>query len=239
MDILEKINKATESFLDLIFPKFCIGCKKEGFHICSSCRSKMQINYYPFCPACKSKIIASQKCPHHKSAIKFCLSPFSYDNILIKNLIHDFKYLFIKSIGPELARFQIETIQKSAFFSQIKNNPENFLLVPVPLHKKRLAWRGFNQSGVLAKKISDELQIDIFSGLKRIKNTLPQIDMTDKEQRQENIKNAFTCDKSKTIKGKTVILIDDMVTTGATLEECAKALKKSDTKEVWALTLAK
>lgn len=239
MNILKNINGAIGSFLDLIFPKFCVGCKKEGSYICPDCKSKLQINHFPFCSICKNKIPADQRCPHHKSAIRFCLSPFSYDNILIKDLVHDFKYAFMKSIGLELAEFQIETIKKSAFYDHIRNSPEKFLLVPVPLHRKRLAWRGFNQSEILAKKISEGLNIDIFHELKRIKNTLPQIDMPDKEQRQENIKNAFVCDKSKKLKGKTAILIDDMITTGSTLEECAKILKKSNAKEVWALTLAK
>lgn len=239
MNILEKINKLTELLFDLIFPKFCIGCKKEGFYICPDCKSRLQINYYPFCAHCKNKIPANQKYLHHKSMIKLCLSPFSYDNILIRDLIHNFKYNFIKSIGPELAEFQIEAIKKSSFYNQIKNTPQDFLLTPVPLHKKRFAWRGFNQSEILAKKISKALGIDMFFELKKIKNTPPQIDMLDKERRQENIKNAFICDKPKKIKRKIVILIDDMITTGSTLEECAKVLKKNGAKEVWALTLAK
>lgn len=239
MNILKKTNKAVESFLDLIFPKFCISCKKEGSYICPDCKLRLQVNYYPLCPVCKNKVSATQKCLHHKSATRFCLSSFSYDNILIKDLIHSFKYGFIKSIGPELAEFQIETIKKSLFYDHIRNAPQNFLLIPVPLHKKRLAWRGFNQSEILAKKISEELDLDIFCDLKRIKHTPPQIDMTDKDQRQANIKNAFVCDKSRKIKGKIAILVDDMITTGATLEECAKILKKNGAKEVWALTLAK
>lgn len=239
MNFLETVNKIAESFFDLIFPKFCMGCKKEGLYICADCKSRLQINYYPFCPICKNKIPVNQKCPHHKTALKFCLSPFSYDDILIKDLIHNFKYNFIKSIGPELAEFQIEAIRKSSFYNQIKNSPQDFILVPVPLHKKRLAWRGFNQSEILSKNISKELGVDIFSELKRIKNTPPQIDMADKKQRQENIKNAFLCGKSNKLKYKIAILIDDMVTTGSTLEECTKVLKKNGAKEVWALTIAR
>ena len=245
MIFLETVNKIAESFFDLIFPKFCIGCKKEGFYICQDCKSRLQINYYVFCHLCKNRIPADSRCPSHKTALKFCLSPFSYDNILVKNLIHDFKYHFIKSIGPELAKFMIQSLKNSKLLNHLSINKlmcqqtSELIIVPVPLHKKRLIWRGFNQSEILAKKISKELQIDIFSGLKRVKNTLPQIDMADKEQRQENIKNAFLCEKSRKLKHKIVILIDDMVTTGATLEECAKTLKKNGAKEVWALTVAK
>lgn len=245
MNFLEAVTKITESFFDLIFPKFCVGCKKEGLYVCADCKSRLQINYYPFCPVCKNKIPLNQKCPSHKTALKFCLSPFSYDNVLIKDLIHNFKYNFIKSIGPELSEFMIESIKNSNLLNRFPTNKltgqqaNELIIIPVPLHKKRLAWRGFNQSEILAKKISKELNMDIFSGLKRVKNTPPQIDMTDKKQRQENIKNAFTCKKSNKLKYKIAILIDDMVTTGSTLEECARILKKNGAKEVWALTVAK
>lgn len=225
--------------LDLIFPKFCASCKKEGRYLCSDCSREIQMNHYSFCPVCKNKTPNLQKCPLHKTYLKFFFSPFSYDNTAIKNLIHNFKYEFIKSIGHELAYFQIQTIKNSSIYKLILENPQNFLITAVPLHKKRLTWRGFNQSEILAKEISQKSNIKLFSELKRIKNTKPQIDMTDHKQREQNIKGAFICEDNKKIKNKTIILIDDMITTGATMEECARILKKHGAKEIWGLTVAK
>lgn len=225
--------------LDLIFPKFCASCKKEGRHLCLNCSQELQINHYSFCSVCKNKTPNLQKCARHKTYLKFFFSPFSYDNTAIKNLIHNFKYEFIKSIGPELAYFQIQTLKNSSIYQFILENPQNFLITAVPLHKKRLAWRGFNQSEILAKEISQKLNIKLFSELKRIKNTKPQIDMADHKEREQNIKEAFICKNNKKIKNKTIILVDDMITTGATMEECAKILKKSGAKEIWGLTIAK
>lgn len=238
------IAKITDSFFDLMFPKFCVGCKKEGAYLCRDCKDLLQIYHFPFCPMCKNKISNREKCSRHQSCkqsrVKLCLSPFSYDNILIKNLIHNFKYEFIKSIGPELAVFMTESIKKSALLNRQDAIPLNrILIIPVPLHRRRLAWRGFNQSEILAREIAKDLSLELFRGLKRIRNTKPQIDMPDREKRDENIKDAFVCEKPKKIKHKIVILIDDMITTGATIEECAKVLKKSGAKEVWALTVAK
>lgn len=232
-------NFLTNFFLDLVFPKFCFGCKKEGLYICQNCKNNLQINHYTFCPLCKNKTSLLRGCAHHKTHTKFCLAPFSYDNILIKDLLHNFKYNFAKSIGPELAQFMTESIKNSKLLSFRANELSSFIVVPVPLHKKRLAWRGFNQSEVLAKEISKNLSLEIFFGLKRTRNTKPQIEMTDRDERQGNIKDAFVCENKNKIKKKIVILVDDMITTGSTVEECAKILKKSGASEIWAITVAK
>lgn len=231
------LSKSLDFILDLLFPKFCFGCKKEGLYICQDCARQIQVNHYSFCPTCKNKTSHLQKCNLHKTHAKFFLSPFFYDNAMIKNLIHSFKYEFVKSIGPELARFMIQSLEKSNLSD---HKPANeLIIVPVPLHKKRLAWRGFNQSEILAREISKNLGVRLSLDLKRSKHTKPQIEMADIKERSENIRGAFICEYPKRIKGKTAILIDDMITTGATIEECARILKKSGAKEVWALTVAK
>ena len=239
------LSKALNFILDLLFPKFCFGCKKEGLYVCQDCARQIQINHYSFCPTCKNKTSHLKKCSLHKTHAKFFLSPFSYDNAMVKNMIHSFKYEFIKSIGPELARFMIRSLEESHLLDCQSANrlpghqSKELIIVPVPLHKKRLAWRGFNQSEILAKEISKNLNIKLFLDLKRNKYTKPQIEMADIKERAENIIGAFICENTKKVKGKTAILIDDMITTGATIEECARILKKSGAKEVWALTVAK
>lgn len=268
------LGKTADWCLDLIFPKFCFGCQKEGAYLCADCKDNLQTNHFPFCPACKNKIIFPQKCSRGcGSQIKLAISPFSYDNFLIKDLIHNFKYNFVKSLGVDLGEFLIESIKNSPLEKAIAHRPENFIIVPVPLHRRRLAWRGFNQSEILAKEISGAFNIEFQNALKRIKNTKPQIEMASADERQENIKDAFALrspkkflsfpfyllsfpwkresrfspnldprirgDDRSEYKNKTVILVDDMITTGATLEECAKILKQTGAREIWALTIAK
>lgn len=241
--MIPQIKKATnisiDFFMDLIFPKFCLGCGAENSYLCQSCSQTLKINHFPFCPMCKNGLVDFIRCSKHKPCATFCLSPFSYDNNLIKNLLHKYKYEFIKDIGYDLANFMIESINKSKLFSYSAIKLTGFLIVPVPLHKKRLVWRGFNQSEILARKISEKLNIEFAEALKRIKNTKPQIEMADEKQRQENIKDAFICENPLEIKNKIIILVDDMITTGATLEECAHVLKQNGAREVWALTVAK
>lgn len=120
---------------------------------------------------------------------------------------------------------------------------ERIILAPVPLHKKRLVWRGFNQAELLAEQISKKLKIRIYKDiLIRQKNTAPQMEIKDKDERVKNVKDAFEAKKSFSqdeFKNRIFILIDDVSTTGSTLQECAKALKTLKPKEIWAFVIAK
>jgi ComF family protein len=128
------------------------------------------------------------------------------------------------------------------------------LVVPIPLHKRRLRWRGFNQSELLANYISENLtpgmEIPVLNDiLIRKKHTTPQMQVKKYSERKENIKDAFeiypvksaggSAEKFKRIKNKNILLVDDVATTGATLNECAKTLKQSGAKKVFALVLAR
>ena len=112
---------------------------------------------------------------------------------------------------------------------------QEFVLLPVPLHPRRLNWRGFNQAELLAQKISQRFSTIIDQSLLRIKNTKPQADL-DRESRKTNIAGAFAL--AKEIAGKKFLLVDDVATTGATLSEIAKLLKSAHASEVWAITVA-
>ena len=112
-------------------------------------------------------------------------------------------------------------------------------LVPIPLSRKKLKERGFNQAQEIAKELSLSLKIPLLSDvLLKIKETSAQVELQGKD-RQENIKGVFVCQKPDLIKSKKIILIDDVFTTGATMEECARVLKTAGAKEVWGVTVAR
>ncbi|MCJ7787036.1 ComF family protein, partial [Patescibacteria group bacterium] len=119
---------------------------------------------------------------------------------------------------------------------QLLDNPPaffEFLLISVPLEKRKLKQRGFNQAEELAKELSKSLKISLFNDvLIKIKETLPQVELSGKE-REENIKDAFLCQNREKIQGKRILLVDDVYTTGSTMEEGARVLKIAGAKEVW------
>ncbi|MBU4216276.1 hypothetical protein L6270_02600 [Candidatus Parcubacteria bacterium] len=128
-------------------------------------------------------------------------------------------------------------MNKQIINQQKKFNTETILIIPVPLHNKRLRWRGFNQSEKLAHFIANKSQIKINTeNLKRIKFKKPQASLK-KEARLKNIQNVFTWQGAK-LNHQNIILVDDVTTTGATLNECAKILKANGANEVWGLVLA-
>jgi ComF family protein len=111
--------------------------------------------------------------------------------------------------------------------------------VPVPIHKKRLKKRGYNQSSLIAKAVAKALKVKFINNLLyKIKNTVPQSSLSEKE-RKLNVRRAYIVRNSQMIKDKIVLLIDDIYTTGATVEECSKELKEAGAKDVIVATIAK
>ena len=121
----------------------------------------------------------------------------------------------------------------------IFQNKENSLLAPIPLSKSRERWRGFNQATLLANELSRFLKIPLLNNnLIKIKKTQPQVELK-REQREENIKGAFKLKNPQKVRGKRIFLVDDVFTTGSTMEECARVLKKAGGKEVWGIVVAR
>jgi ComF family protein len=147
--------------------------------------------------------------------------------------IHQFKYgakgFLADSLGPLLARFAEGRVKESY----------EYLTIPVPLHPRRLRERGFNQSLLLARHVAGKLNTELdFLSLRRVRYTLPQTGLG-KEERRKNVRGAFQVRNPEAVKGKTVLLVDDVATTGNTLNECARVLIRSGCKKVFCLVLAK
>jgi len=114
------------------------------------------------------------------------------------------------------------------------------VLIPVPLHRRRLRERGYNQSSLLARELASIVGLPIVENvLCRVKDSLPQVKAASVDARHQNVKGAFICQSDGRIKGKSVLVIDDVCTSGATLEACAAALKIAGATSVWGLTFAR
>ena len=149
----------------------------------------------------------------------------------LDKLIKGLKYKFAFDIASELSDLLL------SFFEKQEISNANPVIIPVPLHKKRLRERGFNQAELLARSFHANYQVET-KILQRNKYTSAQAKLKEKA-RKENIKQAFACHDSEKVKNKIVVLVDDVITTGSTLNECARVLKKSGAKEVWGLAIAK
>ncbi len=155
-----------------------------------------------------------------------------YEGVL-REIILLCKYEGLKILAQDLGRLASDYLKKEAsLWSGVE------VVVPVPLHPRRERDRGFNQSAEIAKVIGKELGWEVAKrGLIKIKDNLPQASL-EAEARLENVKGVYKLSQGDKIKGKVVLLIDDVLTTGATVEECSKILRKGGAKEVRALTIA-
>ncbi len=233
------VLKSKSFLLDLLFPKYCLSCGSEGNYLCEDCLSTIDILEYQFCPGCQKRLVDGKICPTCKKFIKINGLYFAapYQNKLVKKMITQFKYEpFVKELKESLSYLIITHLQlcgkKDSDFSE-------FILIPVPLEEKRLKWRGFNQSEEIGKELVKFLKIPLISNLLyKTKQTLPQMELT-AEKRKENMKGAFSLKNKEKISGRKILLVDDVYTTGSTMQECAKVLKEAGAKEVWGVVVAR
>jgi len=198
-------------FKNALFPVRCLNCQKEGEWVCGDCLKEIDASgVFSF----EHVAVAIYK-----------------ENDLLGKIIRHFKYNYIKELLPI-----IEEVIKVF----IKNHPDLFLkidcIVSVPLHKKRLAERGFNQSVFLAEILGKIINKPVKNVLVRKKNTAHQARLN-REKRLENVKGVF--DVVSPLVGENILLVDDVFTTGSTIKECQKVLLANGAKKVFSFTLAK
>ena len=157
----------------------------------------------------------------------------NYDDPVLQNLIHYFKYKYFKGLTPILGEIATKYIEN------LKLKIENFIIVPIPLHPKKERQRGFNQAKLIAEFLANKLNLELIDELKRIKNTEPQAKLKDPEKRTKNIAGCFQLKNAAKIKNKNILLIDDVFTSGATINEAVKILEQNSAKKIIALVLAK
>ena len=230
--MLPPIVRLKRIALDLLFPRWCISCSREGDYICDSCRQLLPTISPPICPTCgkpQHEGILCQECTDAKSEIDGIRSPFVFDGV-IRQVIHELKYRNLRALAVPLATFLHDYT--------IDNPVSGEVLVPVPLHRKRLRERGYNQSGLVARELSKLSGLPVVDDcLVREQYTPPQARSANVNERRDNVIKAFTCRDSR-LQGKQVLLLDDVTTSGATLIACAGALKFAGATSVWALVIA-
>jgi len=219
-------------FLDLFFPKFCVGCKKEGSWLCKSCQKNIIAVVSQVCPQCGRLNLQGKYCSRCQKGkfLKGIIAALYYEEGPTKEIIHNLKYNSVIELAPVLGKAMAKTLKDNIL-------GENIFITWAPLHPRRLAQRGFNQSELLAKTIAKESKLPMANLLLKKKNTKRQVELKG-DRRRKNLAGVFTFKKCD-IRGKTIVIIDDVTTTGATLNECAKVLKEKGAKEIWGLVVAR
>ena len=228
---LAPLHRAGHMLLDLLYPPRCTGCGRPGELLCARCQAQVLPVAAPACRRCGRPSAAPGLC----SACR--LTPSSLDGITAAALfvppwqsaIHAFKYHNLSALAPTIGA-------RMAGAWRLERHPVDFV-APVPLHARRESERGFNQSALLARVIGAALGAPVqAAALVRRRDTPPQVGMS-RYQRQENVHGAFACPGSAA--GCRVLLVDDVCTTGATLEACAAALRSAGASRIWGLVAAR
>lgn len=253
MSVKIYLKKISVFILDVIFPIYCLDCGEEGEWICPACRAKIKLLEKQSCPICNSESKTGAICFNcrNKTDLDGVIAAANYTfkeggSSLIKEAVHIFKYRFVKDLSLPLAELMIKQIKNRQLFKKEKpiifghDIAEDRIIIPVPLHAARLRWRGFNQAELLAHRLAERFDLPLDkSALSRAKNNIPQVEIKNRKERLENIQGAFECINLEGVKGRRVILIDDVCTTSGTMSECAKVLKKAGAKEVWGVVVAR
>lgn len=220
------------SGLDLLFPPICGGCAKPGSRWCEECQRNVPRLSNPICEVCGIPINETGLCPDCQRARPHfrILRSWSAFDAPVRNALHRLKYRRDVGLGDVLAA------QLSEYVSAL-NWPVD-LVVPVPLGQKRLRERGYNQVGLIARPLSLAMRIAYSSGaLERVRETRSQVGLT-KMERRENVSGAFRASPTR-VKGRVILLMDDVATTGSTLSSCAEAFYTAGARDVFALTVSR
>lgn len=225
---------------DILFPKFCFGCGLPGMYICKNCEGSFEYIKTQRCFYCKKPSIYNLT--HQNCLKKFNIDQVGsvfYYNDFLKKIIKNIKYRYVKEAFDELIK--VIDPNKILFLELYKNISEEILIQPIPLHENKLKKRGFNQSYLIALYLQKFLNFPIVDFLERKKETKNQAEIKSRKERFLNVKGAFQIKKGidkKILKNKRIILVDDVITTGYTLLEASKTLKKYGVFKIYVFTLA-
>jgi ComF family protein len=230
---LQQLGRQTwERFINLLFPPQCGGCRAAGSLWCDACRAAVKPVALPWCEKCGEPNTPARlcsKCREQPLQIEQIRSAALFLGPLRQG-IHRFKYEKLASLADPFG------VLLADFWHANRLSAD--WLIPVPLHPSRERDRGYNQSNLLAQRLAAHVGVPVIArGLRRTRVTAVQMELN-AAQRKENVSGAFACDE-KRVQGARVIIIDDVCTTGATLDACAAALLKTGVASVMGLTLAR
>ncbi len=233
-----------KAFLDILFPPLCHVCKSfipdsGPIHLCDACREKITPVRSPMCTVCGIPFHTENGMDHVCGACMASLGPFVSARAAVRlagpvqELIHKLKYGKRVHLSRPLGLLTAEHLGSFAAESAVE------LAVPVPLHPRRLRERGFNQALLLADFLAKSWHIPLSrNNLRRIRWTEPQIHLSF-DDRIRNVRGAFAVKEPERFEGKRLLLVDDVYTTGSTITECAKVLKRAGAKEIYVATVAR
>ena len=236
------MKKILNYFISFFFPKICSCCKQNlptsyDGNICNKCLNKLPKNSGLKCSICDVQI-QSQKhcydCSHNKNYFDLIKAPYKYEKS-VKKLIHNFKYSNRFFLAKDFARPMTDIILQNQWDKQVD------IIIPVPLFITRKFFRGYNQAALIAKEISKNINIKFNNKiLTRNFYTKAQF-LLNRKARQENLQQSFYVNKkyADIIKNKNILLVDDIVTTCATVNSCAKVLKQAGAKKVFVISVAR
>lgn len=236
------LDNLKNAVVDLLFPPHCVACRNMGAWLCAGCMAGIEGIHPPVCPRCgmplSSPSVAGsdpsfcrgcEQAPHLLDGLRAC----AFHGGPLREAIHQLKYQDLRSLAHPLGKLLAERWLELA-----PPGLELDVIVPVPLHPTRQRQRGYNQAALLARELAAHLHRPVIEdNLVRTRATAPQVDL-DAEQRRTNVRGAFRC-TGNGLSGKCVMLVDDVYTTGSTLESACTALRKAGTSSVWAYTLAR
>ncbi len=233
---------------DLLFPPYCVSCRRFGAWLCPVCLDQIERIRPPVCLHCgmpwesASPLNQQGGNPGKRTGCRYCeqrnpaidrLVALAFHNGPLRVAIHQLKYRDLRVLAVPLGK-----LMSDAWIDWAIDGNDIDVIAPIPLHPKRLRERGYNQSALLARELGQRLQLPVVEDvLVRTRATAPQVGL-DAHQRQENVRDAFRCVGSQA-NAKRVLLVDDVCTTGATLEAAAVALRDGGTQTIWAYTLAR
>jgi ComF family protein len=231
-DLLDRASQVGRALLDLIYPPRCPGCGRMGSAFCEQCQARVELIEPPICLHCGSTVPQEGLCARCR-ALSSNLDGIRAAAVFedpLRQAIHALKYENNTTLATPLGAMMVDLWRRGGL-------PQTDLILPVPLHTRRQAERGYNQSALLARVLGRAVGIPVDDHtLIRQRATLPQVGLGPSERRQ-NVEGAFVCRGH--LEGKRAVVVDDVCTTGATLEACAAALREGGAVSVWAFTLAR
>ena len=233
-----QIKQIINAVVDELYPQqfkfvFCASEVFENASICSACKHALPLNSGKVCLRCGTPMHTLAKyCYHCKElpfAFKSARSPFVYDGV-VRDAIRQLKYQNAKYVALPLAQQMANCYLAEGFDCD--------LVISVPLHSKREKERGYNQAQLLAAPLAQALGLPLVSDVLIRRHETPSQTLLNRKERERNLKSAFKANKKSKVLGKTVLLVDDVFTTGATMDSCSEVLVKAGAKQVFCLTVA-
>jgi len=231
-----------EILASVLFPRSCLVCRKylRADVLCEGCRRTVAISGTPFCGQCGAVLPRAGYSPRLSASPCHPAFPYtlgaagSYEDNVLKTLIHALKFRGVRAAAAPLADLMAE------YVSLLKMDLREYLVTPIPLSRKRFRARGFNQSEYIAKRFAERLCLLLETGcLIRTKHAKPQSETENLRERKGNIRGCFATTDAEAIRGKNIVLIDDVCTSGATFLEAAQTLRSAGVAKIFALAAAK